>query len=94
MKPMTWEMVKVFGSEQSGSTSDWKLPFDATPKRLFGLHAASTSVPERSSTLVRNRHGATGLAARESVRFSVTGQIKHICPGPVVTTYEFKPDQA
>jgi DNA segregation ATPase FtsK/SpoIIIE-like protein len=43
---------------------------------------------------VRNRHGATGLAARESVRFSVTGQIKHICPGPVVTTYEFKPDQA
>jgi S-DNA-T family DNA segregation ATPase FtsK/SpoIIIE len=36
-----------------------------------------------------------GLATRlaEKCReFNVTGQIKHICPGPVVTTYEFKPD--
>ena len=24
--------------------------------------------------------------------FNVTGRIEHICPGPVVTTYEFKPD--
>ncbi|MEJ7577232.1 MAG: DNA translocase FtsK [Pyrinomonadaceae bacterium] len=24
--------------------------------------------------------------------FNVTGELKHICPGPVVTTYEFKPD--
>src|SRR5438552_8479447 len=24
--------------------------------------------------------------------FNVTGQIKYICPGPVVTTFEFKPD--
>ncbi|HMF57846.1 MAG TPA: DNA translocase FtsK 4TM domain-containing protein [Pyrinomonadaceae bacterium] len=36
-----------------------------------------------------------GLATRLAERckeFNVTGQIKHICPGPVVTTYEFKPD--
>jgi DNA segregation ATPase FtsK/SpoIIIE, S-DNA-T family len=24
--------------------------------------------------------------------FNVTGRLEHICPGPVVTTYEFKPD--
>jgi S-DNA-T family DNA segregation ATPase FtsK/SpoIIIE len=36
-----------------------------------------------------------GLATRLAEKFKefdVTGQIKHICPGPVVTTYEFKPD--
>lgn len=36
-----------------------------------------------------------GLAKRlgeKCKEFNVTGQIKHICPGPVVTTYEFKPD--
>ena len=36
-----------------------------------------------------------GLAtklAEKCKEFNVTGQIKHICPGPVVTTYEFKPD--
>ncbi len=35
------------------------------------------------------------IAARVAEKcreFNVTGQIKHICPGPVVTTYEFKPD--
>ncbi|HEY0006394.1 MAG TPA: DNA translocase FtsK [Pyrinomonadaceae bacterium] len=34
---------------------------------------------------------ATKLAEK-CKEFNVTGQIKHICPGPVVTTYEFKPD--
>ncbi len=34
---------------------------------------------------------ATKLAEKCN-EFNVTGQIKHICPGPVVTTYEFKPD--
>jgi S-DNA-T family DNA segregation ATPase FtsK/SpoIIIE len=32
------------------------------------------------------------LLAEKLREFNVTGQIKHICPGPVVTTYEFKPD--
>lgn len=30
--------------------------------------------------------------AEKCQEFNVKGQIKHICPGPVVTTYEFKPD--
>lgn len=34
---------------------------------------------------------ATRLAER-CKEFNVTGKIEHICPGPVVTTYEFKPD--
>ncbi|MEA2205531.1 MAG: segregation ATPase FtsK/SpoIIIE, family [Blastocatellia bacterium] len=34
---------------------------------------------------------ATGLAERLK-EFDVTGQIKHICPGPIFTTYEYQPD--
>ncbi|HEY0377272.1 MAG TPA: DNA translocase FtsK [Pyrinomonadaceae bacterium] len=34
---------------------------------------------------------ATHLAEK-CKEFNVTGKIEHICPGPVVTTYEFKPD--
>ena len=30
--------------------------------------------------------------AEKCREFNVTGRIEHICPGPVVTTYEFKPD--
>jgi S-DNA-T family DNA segregation ATPase FtsK/SpoIIIE len=30
--------------------------------------------------------------AEKCREFNVTGKIEHICPGPVVTTYEFKPD--
>jgi S-DNA-T family DNA segregation ATPase FtsK/SpoIIIE len=30
--------------------------------------------------------------AEKCREFNVSGQVKHICPGPVVTTFEFKPD--
>ncbi|HWQ34391.1 MAG TPA: DNA translocase FtsK [Blastocatellia bacterium] len=30
--------------------------------------------------------------AEKCKEFNVSGQVKHICPGPVVTTFEFKPD--
>ena len=30
--------------------------------------------------------------AEKCKEFNVTGKIEYICPGPVVTTYEFKPD--
>jgi DNA segregation ATPase FtsK/SpoIIIE, S-DNA-T family len=30
--------------------------------------------------------------AEKCKEFNVSGRIEHICPGPVVTTYEFKPD--
>ncbi|HEV7858515.1 MAG TPA: DNA translocase FtsK [Pyrinomonadaceae bacterium] len=32
------------------------------------------------------------LVAEKFREFNVTGKIEYICPGPVVTTYEFKPD--
>jgi S-DNA-T family DNA segregation ATPase FtsK/SpoIIIE len=32
------------------------------------------------------------LVAEKCREFNVTGKIEYICPGPVVTTYEFKPD--
>lgn len=32
------------------------------------------------------------LLTEKCKEFNVTGRLEHICPGPVVTTYEFKPD--
>ncbi len=29
---------------------------------------------------------------QKTKEFNVTGRVMHICQGPVVTTYEFKPD--
>jgi S-DNA-T family DNA segregation ATPase FtsK/SpoIIIE len=37
-------------------------------------------------------YGIATRLAEKCKEFNVTGKIEHICPGPVVTTYEFKPD--
>lgn len=75
-----------------------KLPFDADRKRvsysdyslppLEFLNEAPPPSEQADAELLRL---ATNLAEK-CKEFNVTGQIKHICPGPVVTTYEFKPD--
>jgi S-DNA-T family DNA segregation ATPase FtsK/SpoIIIE len=75
-----------------------KLPFDADRKKvsysdyslppLEFLNEAPPPSEQADAELLRL---ATNLAEK-CKEFNVTGQIKHICPGPVVTTYEFKPD--
>jgi S-DNA-T family DNA segregation ATPase FtsK/SpoIIIE len=75
-----------------------KLPFDAERKKvsyndyslppLEFLNEAPPPSEQADAELLRL---ATNLAEK-CKEFNVTGQIKHICPGPVVTTYEFKPD--
>jgi S-DNA-T family DNA segregation ATPase FtsK/SpoIIIE len=70
-------------------------------KRVFKPELLDYKVPELGFlTAPEPRHEqaddellriATRLAEK-CREFNVTGQIKHICPGPVVTTYEFKPD--
>ena len=40
----------------------------------------------------RDGHPNADLLAEKCREFNVTGQIKFICPGPVVPTYEFEPD--
>jgi S-DNA-T family DNA segregation ATPase FtsK/SpoIIIE len=37
-------------------------------------------------------HSAAALLAEKTSEFNVAGKVVNICPGPVVTTYEFKPD--
>ncbi len=76
-----------------------KLPFDADRGKrvtysdyslppLEFLNEAPPPSEQADAELLRL---ATNLAEK-CKEFNVTGQIKHICPGPVVTTYEFKPD--
>ena len=74
-----------------------KLPFDASRKvdyndyALPPLHFLNEAPPHSEQADAELLSLATRLAEK-CKEFNVTGQIKHICPGPVVTTYEFKPD--
>ena len=74
-----------------------KLPFDAARKldyndyALPALHFLNEAPPHSEQADAELLSLATRLAEK-CKEFNVSGQIKHICPGPVVTTYEFKPD--
>ncbi len=74
-----------------------KLPFDATRRvdyNDYGLPPLEflNEAPPHSEQADTELLGLATRLAEKCKEFNVTGQIKHICPGPVVTTYEFKPD--
>jgi S-DNA-T family DNA segregation ATPase FtsK/SpoIIIE len=75
-----------------------KLPFDASRRdvnyddyNLPAMHFLNEAPPHSEQADAELLALANRLAEK-CKEFNVTGQIKHICPGPVVTTYEFKPD--
>src|SRR6185503_19844265 len=76
-----------------------KLPFDAERARRVSYTDYSmppleflNEAPPHSEQADNELLGLATRLAEKCKEFNVTGQIKHICPGPVVTTYEFKPD--
>jgi S-DNA-T family DNA segregation ATPase FtsK/SpoIIIE len=76
-----------------------KLPFDADRTRRVSYTDYSmppmeflNEAPPPSEQADAELLGLATRLAEKCKEFNVTGQIKHICPGPVVTTYEFKPD--
>jgi S-DNA-T family DNA segregation ATPase FtsK/SpoIIIE len=74
-----------------------KLPFDATRRVNYSDYALPTlqflnEAPPHSEQADAELLSLATRLAEKCKEFNVTGQIKHICPGPVVTTYEFKPD--
>jgi S-DNA-T family DNA segregation ATPase FtsK/SpoIIIE len=74
-----------------------KLPFDASRRvdyNDYGLPPLEflNEAPPHSEQADTELLGLATRLAEKCKEFNVTGQIKHICPGPVVTTYEFKPD--
>ena len=74
-----------------------KLPFDQSRRVNYSdytmppLEFLNEAPPHSEQADAELLSLATRLAEK-CKEFNVTGQIKHICPGPVVTTYEFKPD--
>lgn len=76
-----------------------KLPFDADRSKRVSYSDYSmppleflNEAPPHSEQADTELLGLASRLAEKCKEFNVTGQIKHICPGPVVTTYEFKPD--
>jgi len=96
------EMVRAAAvKRKTESPATDSLPFDGQ-RRISPKTAASDyqlpSVDLLNEAEMRREQAddellnmATKLAEK-CREFNVTGQIKYICPGPVVTTYEFKPD--
>ena len=80
MKPAQLERARR--SALAASMSNYTIP------ELDFLNSAPPHSEQADEELLQL---ATRLAEK-CKEFNVTGQIKHICPGPVVTTYEFKPD--
>ncbi len=90
--------VSVVRKKPESSATE-KLPFDADRSRrvsysdyaLPPLEFLNEAPPHSEQADAELLSLATRLAEK-CKEFNVMGQIKHICPGPVVTTYEFKPD--
>jgi DNA segregation ATPase FtsK/SpoIIIE, S-DNA-T family len=82
---------------QAEAPATGKLPFDQTRRVNYSdyglppLEFLNEAPPHSEQADTELLSLATRLAEK-CKEFNVTGQIKHICPGPVVTTYEFKPD--
>jgi S-DNA-T family DNA segregation ATPase FtsK/SpoIIIE len=99
---MVEEMVREAAvKRKTEAPAAGSLPFDGQ-RRVSAKTAASDyqlpSVELLNEAQMRREQAddellsmATKLAEK-CREFNVTGQIKFICPGPVVTTYEFKPD--
>jgi DNA segregation ATPase FtsK/SpoIIIE, S-DNA-T family len=83
------------------SASTGALPFDGQRRVSAKTAATDYQLPSvellnepqmRSEQADDELLGMATKLAEKCREFNVTGQIKFICPGPVVTTYEFKPD--
>jgi len=77
--------------------AETKLPFDATRRVDYNDYTLPmmeflNEAPPHSEQADAELLSLATRLAEKCKEFNVTGQIKHICPGPVVTTYEFKPD--
>jgi DNA segregation ATPase FtsK/SpoIIIE, S-DNA-T family len=80
--PATGKLAFEADRDRRVSYSDYSLP---------PLDLLNEAPPHNEQADAELLSIATRLAEK-CKEFNVTGQIKHICPGPVVTTYEFKPD--
>ncbi len=99
---MVEEMVREAAVKRKTETpSNGQLDFDG--RRKVSPKGASSDYQLPSVTLLNEPQMRREQADDELLQmatklaekcreFNVTGQIKFICPGPVVTTYEFKPD--
>jgi DNA segregation ATPase FtsK/SpoIIIE, S-DNA-T family len=95
------EMVKGVSvlRKKAEAPATGKLPFDSDRNRKVSYSDYSlppleflNEAPPHSEQADAELLGIATRLAEKCKEFNVTGQIKHICPGPVVTTYEFKPD--
>jgi S-DNA-T family DNA segregation ATPase FtsK/SpoIIIE len=90
----TAEVVRTEITEEKPATSKRAPRAVAVPIGDYSLPGVEflNPPPPHSEQADEELLGLATRLAESCKEFNVMGQIKHICPGPVVTTYEFKPD--
>ncbi|MEO6587722.1 MAG: DNA translocase FtsK 4TM domain-containing protein [Pyrinomonadaceae bacterium] len=76
------EKEKVFVPQEPQNFDNYVLPMSEF------LVPAQARIEQKDEELLAIAQELTG----KTKEFNVTGRVMHICQGPVVTTYEFKPD--
>jgi S-DNA-T family DNA segregation ATPase FtsK/SpoIIIE len=96
-KPLTRPAAPVAGAISFGKRADADIkPVTIVPKSVRGYKLPPSSLLYRSEEHSVVREEALREEARvlveKSAEFGVDGQVTQINPGPVVTTFEFKPE--
>jgi S-DNA-T family DNA segregation ATPase FtsK/SpoIIIE len=95
------EMVKTAAVVRTEIVEEKAAPAAKQSRRAPALPISDYKMPELEFLNAPPPHlefaddeyyGIATRLAEKCKEFNVTGKIEHICPGPVVTTYEFKPD--
>jgi S-DNA-T family DNA segregation ATPase FtsK/SpoIIIE len=85
------EKISLEESEESGSVTE-----KAKPQNFENYVLPSSDFLTQSPPRIEQGRDEFYATAKELTskcsEFNVNGEVKHICQGPVVTTYEFKPD--
>jgi S-DNA-T family DNA segregation ATPase FtsK/SpoIIIE len=93
-EPAEEELPKPSAADKAATREARKLERAAAAMSDFKIPPVEflNAAPPRHEQADEELRSLATRVAEKCKEFNVTGKIEYICPGPVVTTYEFKPD--
>ncbi|MDQ3907031.1 MAG: DNA translocase FtsK [Acidobacteriota bacterium] len=93
-EPVEDAIAKPSAAERAAAREAKKLERAAAALSDFRIPPVDflNAAPPRHEQADEELRSLASRVAEKCKEFNVTGKIEYICPGPVVTTYEFKPD--
>ncbi|MDT7542255.1 MAG: segregation ATPase FtsK/SpoIIIE, family [Acidobacteriota bacterium] len=93
-EPVEEELPKPSAADKAAAREAKKLERAVAAMSDFKIPPVEflNAAPPRHEQADEELRSLATRVAEKCKEFNVTGKIEYICPGPVVTTYEFKPD--